>query len=222
MRLIRRAVRWLLRNRRSELNIQNHLDRFTDNIGDIAGNLADFLGAGAEKEWKAQYQKLEKLGVPGDLAAVVSGSSHLYSALGIIEVHESVGVPLKTVANLYFTLGEQLELNWFGNAIAALVPSSHWQALARESFREDLHWQQRALTTGVLKMAENPGALETCVGLWMSQHEVMIARWRSMLEELKATREPEYAMFSVALRELLDLAQSTLHTPLSQEDTASG
>ena len=27
----------------------------------------------------------------------------------------------------------------------------------------------------------------------------------------KSVREPEYAMFSVALRELLDLAQSTMH-----------
>lgn len=32
-----------------------------------------------------------------------------------------------------------------------------------------------------------------------------------MLTELKSVREPEYAMFSVALRELLDLAQSTMH-----------
>ena len=34
-----------------------------------------------------------------------------------------------------------------------------------------------------------------------------------MLSELKGVREPEYAMFSVALRELLDLAQSTMHQP---------
>ncbi|MBO6851803.1 MAG: hypothetical protein JJ867_15300, partial [Marinobacter sp.] len=35
---------------------------------------------------------------------------------------------------------------------------------------------------------------------------------KSMLTELKGVREPEYAMFSVALRELLDLAQSTMHS----------
>ncbi|MFW5824288.1 MAG: NAD-glutamate dehydrogenase, partial [Marinobacter sp.] len=150
-RLVRRTVRWLLRNRRSELNIQSHLDRFTDSISRISANLADYLGAGAEKEWKKGLEKLEQQGVPPDLAAVVAGSSYLYSALGIIEAHESTGVPLKTVANLYYTLGERLDLNWFAIAIAALRPRSHWQALARESFREDLDWQQRALTTGVLR-----------------------------------------------------------------------
>lgn len=220
MRLVRRAVRWLLRNRRSELNIQNHLDRFTDKISGIASQLGDYLGASAEKEWQVQFQKLEKQGVPADLATVISGTSYLYSALGIIEVHETVGAPLKTVANLYYTLGERLELNWFGNAIAALAPSSHWEALARESFREDLHWQQRALTTGVLQMAGAQTDTEACLDLWMEHHQPMIARWRSMLTELRATREPEYAMFSVALRELLDLAQTTLHTAPAQAEPA--
>jgi glutamate dehydrogenase len=37
-----------------------------------------------------------------------------------------------------------------------------------------------------------------------------------MLTELKGVREPEYAMFSVALRELLDLAQTTMHTQLEE------
>ncbi|MFL1406272.1 NAD-glutamate dehydrogenase [Marinobacter sp. M1N3S26] len=216
MRLIRRAVRWLLRNRRSELNIQGHLDRFTDSISRISANLADYLGAGVEKEWRSQNEKLQKQGVPEDLAAVVSGSSYLYSALGIIEVHESAGVPLKTVANLYYTLGERLDLNWFAGAIANLKPTSHWQALARESFREDLDWQQRALTTGVLRMAEDYKQVDACVETWMSQHEVMVRRWKGMLAELKSSRQPEYAMFSVALRELLDLAQSSIHAPLSE------
>ncbi|GGY63964.1 NAD-glutamate dehydrogenase [Marinobacter zhanjiangensis] len=216
MRLMRRSVRWLLRNRRSELNIQSHLDRFTDSISRISANLADYLGAGVEKEWKAQHDKLCKEGVPEDLAAMVSGSSYLYSALGIIEVHESAGVPLKTVANLYYTLGERLDLNWFAGAIANLKPASHWQALARESFREDLDWQQRALTTGVLRMAEDQKQVDACVETWMSQHETMIRRWKGMLAELKNARQPEYAMFSVALRELLDLAQSSIHSPLSE------
>ena len=92
------------------------------------------------------------------------------------------------------------------------MPASHWQALARESFREDLDWQQRALTTGVLKLAGKPEDVPASVESWMASHEPMISRWKTMLTELKGVREPEYAMFSVALRELLDLAQSTMHS----------
>ncbi|WP_166265276.1 NAD-glutamate dehydrogenase [Marinobacter caseinilyticus] len=214
MRLIRRAVRWLLRNRRSELNVQSHMERFADGIGKITTNLPDYLGTQAEAEWQKQYDELRGQSIPDDLAAVASGTSYLYSALGIIEAHEATGMPLKTVANLYYTLGERLELNWFANAIARLAPSSHWQALARESFREDLDWQQRALTAAVLRLAGSADDVNVCIETWMTQYEPMIYRWKTMLAELRNVREPEYAMFSVALRELLDLAQSTYHNPV--------
>lgn len=211
MRLIRRAVRWLLRNRRAELSIQSHMERFADSVWKITADLPDYLGDQARADWKKRHDALVESGLPEELASVVSGTSYLYSSLGIIEAREATGMPLKTVANLYYDLGDKLDLNWFANAIAALVPASHWQALARESFREDLDWQQRALTTGVLKLAEKPADVSICVENWMERHAAMINRWKSMLTELKGVREPEYAMFSVALRELLDLAQTTMH-----------
>ncbi len=213
MRLMRRSVRWLLRNRRAELSIQHHMERFADSVWAITAGLPEYLGDQAKTTWEKRHQALVDAGLPSELASVVSGTGHLYSSLGIIEAHEASGMPLKTVANLYYELGDRLDLNWFASAIASLQPGSHWQALARESFREDLDWQQRALTTGVLKLADKPEDVPACVEAWLSRHQQMIDRWKSMLSELKGVREPEYAMFSVALRELLDLAQSTMHQP---------
>lgn len=213
MRLMRRSVRWLLRNRRAELSIQSHMERFADSAWAITAGLPDYLGEQARQSWEERHKNLLEAGLPRELASVVSGTGYLYSSLGIIEAREATGMPLKTVANLYFELGDRLDLTWFASAIADLQPASHWEALARESFREDLDWQQQALTTGVLKLAEKPADVPACVESWMQQHEQLIDRWKSMLAELKNTREPEYAMFSVALRELLDLAQSTIHQP---------
>jgi glutamate dehydrogenase len=215
-RLIRRAVRWLLRNRRAELSIQSHMERFADNVWMITSDLPEYLGEHARDEWKRRHDELVAEGLPEELASVASGTNYLYSSLGIIEAHEATGMPLKTVANLYYDLGDKLDLNWFARAIANLVPASHWQALARESFREDLDWQQRALTTGVLRIAGKPDDVGVCVDGWMRRHESLINRWKTMLTELKGVREPEYAMFSVALRELLDLAQTTMHTQLEE------
>jgi len=218
MRLMRRSVRWLLRNRRAELSIQHHMERFADSVWAITAGLPEYLGDQARTKWEKRHQALVDAGLPSELASVVSGTGHLYSSLGIIEAHEASGMPLKTVANLYYELGDRLDLNWFASAIADLKPASHWQALARESFREDLDWQQRALTSGVLKLAGKPEDVPASVENWLSRHQQMIDRWKSMLSELKGVREPEYAMFSVALRELLDLAQSTMHQPLVEAE----
>jgi glutamate dehydrogenase len=38
-----------------------------------------------------------------------------------------------------------------------------------------------------------------------------VGRWQVMLTELKATKDPEFPMYSVALRELLDIAQASTH-----------
>lgn len=43
MRLMRRAVRWLLRNRRAELNIQSHMERFADSVWAITSGLPEYL-----------------------------------------------------------------------------------------------------------------------------------------------------------------------------------
>ena len=44
----------------------------------------------------------------------------------------------------------------------------------------------------------------------MKEESVLINRWQTMLSELHAAPAPDFAMFAVANRELLDLAQSSL------------
>lgn len=212
MSLVRRACRWLIRNRRSELNATSNMERFKSGIAKISKALPTYLTGSSAKLWQEKYDSYVSQGVPASLASVVAGASHLYSALGIIEAQEEGNGSLDQVAKIYYLLGNRLELTWFSHQINALTPLTHWQALAREAFREDLDWQQRALTVGLLKISDAPKDINKRVDLWMDQHEELVARWKTMLTEFKATEDAEFSMYSVALRELLDLAQSTVHS----------
>ncbi|MEM8660655.1 MAG: hypothetical protein AAGF35_07215, partial [Pseudomonadota bacterium] len=49
-----------------------------------------------------------------------------------------------------------------------------------------------------------------CVNLWEKKESRLLHRWRQMLTELHASPAPDFAMFAVANRELLDLAQSSM------------
>jgi len=211
MSLMRRACRWLIRNRRSELNVAINMDRFKKGIEKISKSLPSFLTGATKQAWTKKYDKLIEEGVPEAIAATVAGASHLYASLGIIEAQEEGTGSLEMVANIYYVLGNRLDLTWFGQQINSLTPLTHWQALAREAFREDLDWQQRALTVGLLKLKSSPKDIEKRVDEWMIQHEDLVVRWKQMLTEFKATEDAEFSMYSVALRELLDLAQSTVH-----------
>ncbi|MNJ68871.1 NAD-specific glutamate dehydrogenase [compost metagenome] len=112
------------------------------------------------------------------------------------------------VAACYFGIGAELELGWYLQQLNALPVENNWQALARESLRDDLDWQQRAITIAVLQMAEGPLEIDNRLTLWLAQNQPLVARWRNLLAELRAASGSDYAVYAVANRELQDLAQS--------------
>ena len=115
------------------------------------------------------------------------------------------------VADAYFSVGEHLAVNWFIEQVNALPTTNHWEAMARESFRDDLDWQLRSLTVGILRSHGNDMELEEAIAHWKTEQEVLGTRWQNMLADLRSRDELSYPMIAVALRELLDLAQASRH-----------
>lgn len=146
--------------------------------------------------------------MPESLAAVTSGAAYLYSALGIIEAEHQTDCPLLDVAGVYFDLGESLSLSWFRQKINELPSSTHWDALARETLRDDLDHQQRSLTEAVVVRLEGKDAQEEIMA-WKLDQQDLVKRWDDMLSELQNAPSISFQMVSVALRELLDLAQAS-------------
>lgn len=208
MRLVRRATRWFLRSRRHELDAARDVAHFAPRVAELAGRLDELLEGPAREQWLSRFQSYVEAGAPEDLARVVAGTSHLYTLLPIIEASDVTGQDTARVAEAYFAIGGALDLSWYLQQITNLSVESSWQSLAREAFRDDLDWQQRAITVSVLQMTDAPDDMEARVALWLEQHRPLVERWRTMLAELRAASGSDYAMYAVADRELMDLAQS--------------
>ncbi|HHW1921600.1 TPA: NAD-glutamate dehydrogenase GdhB [Pseudomonas aeruginosa] len=211
MRLGRRATRWFLRSRRNELDAARDVAHFGPRIAALGLKLNELLEGPTRELWQARYQTYVDAGVPELLARMVAGTSHLYTLLPIIEASDVTGQDTAEVAKAYFAVGSALDLTWYLQQITNLPVENNWQALAREAFRDDLDWQQRAITVSVLQMQDGPKEVEARVGLWLEQHLPLVERWRAMLVELRAASGTDYAMYAVANRELMDLAQSSQH-----------
>ncbi len=211
MRLGRRATRWFLRSRRNELDAARDVAHFAPKIAELAGKLDELLEGPARAQWLERYEGFVQAGAPEGLARMVAGTSHLYTLLPIIEAADVTGQSAAEVAVAYFTVGSRLELAWYLQQINALPVDSNWQALAREAFRDDLDWQQRAITVSVLQSKDGPQAIEQRMLAWLKQNKLAVARWKAMLAELRAASSADYAMYAVANRELVDLAQSGQH-----------
>ncbi len=208
MRLGRRATRWFLRSRRNELDAGRDVAHFGPHIAALGLKLDELLEGPTREVWQARYQAYVEAGVPELLARMVAGTTHLYTLLPIIEASDVTGQNAADVAKVYFAVGSALDVTWYLQQISSLPVENNWQALAREAFRDDIDWQQRAITVSVLQMPDGPSDVEERLALWLEQHALMVERWRAMLVELRAASGTDYAMYAVANRELLDLAMS--------------
>ena len=207
--LVKRTVRWLLRNRRRDLSPGILIDQFSPAVARLPEAFSTLLRGSTADHYQNLIEHYLDQGVEQSLAESVAGTYYSYMALGIIQAAADAEAPLLDVANLYFAIGEKLQLDWFSSQIMATKVENEWQALARDTYLEDLEWQQRTLAVGALKHLDENRNLLRCMERWEAQEALLLQRWSQMLIELQAAAAPDFAMLAVANRELLDLAQST-------------
>ena len=145
--LIRRSSRWFIRNRRAALESGfKKISGFKASIQTLVKALPQLLVGKVQEDWEQQTEAFVECGVPEPLARYIAGASDMYPLLGIIEAAREIDADVVRVGEAFFSLANKLEIDWFARQVAEIKVDSHWQALAREAFRDDLEWQMRALT----------------------------------------------------------------------------
>ena len=211
MRKIRRATRWFLRNRRSYLNPASEVELFAPGMRHINEHLPQLLTGDALAEWNTNSQKFRDLGLPEELVKRVAHPADLYSGLSVVEAARNANQDINQLAQIYFAVGNYLSLPWFANQISNLPVDNYWQAMAREAYLSDLESQLRSLSISLIRFKDEQISLDELISRWSEQHKRLIARWKTMVNELQAVNGTDFAMIAVALRDLLDLAQASQH-----------
>ncbi|WP_299230384.1 NAD-glutamate dehydrogenase [uncultured Halomonas sp.] len=208
MRLIRRATRWLLRSR-TGLDTRQCIDFFAPRLVAIREGIGERLSGEERESWEARRDELVEAGVPESLAANVAAAGSLYAGLGIIQAARQTDVAPEQVAEVFYAIGNRLQLPWMIRRITELKVRDSWQAQARETFRDDIDRQQLALTVSVLQMEEGADDSSARVEQWLERHDAMHARWCRLIEQVGSGGQGGFPLFAVAVRELVDLAESS-------------
>jgi hypothetical protein len=142
--LLKQATRWLL-DRRDELPGHRRGGAATqpgrhgaDRLpaGGAAGQPAGALrGRGAA---------LRRYRPAAPLARKVAALAPMHTALDIIALAENCRVGVRHAADVYFRVGDQLELDWLSDQVDPAVEGM-WQAKARGSLRDNLYGLHRAV-----------------------------------------------------------------------------
>jgi glutamate dehydrogenase len=208
-RLIRRVTRWLIRHRRRSLDLKKEVPVFATALQGLYGQWEQLLMGNALQEWQIGKSRLVSMGVSEELSGFVAAAHHLYAVMGIVEASSRIGQSIEKVASVFFVVGERLHLHWVSKQIHEFQALNQWQALARESLQDDLNWQQLAITQAVLAAAGSNDGADLMVDEWVKGHQSMVGRWLSLQRQMRASGTMDQAVFTVAIRELMDLAQSS-------------
>lgn len=207
MRLIRRATRWFVRQHLG-LSTQDTIEYFAPRLAQLQEGIGELLSGEELSAWNTRRDELLEAGVPDALASTVAASSSLYAGLGIIQAARLTNEKPQRVAEVLYEIGSRLELPWMIQQVTQLEVRDAWQAQARETFRDDIERQQLALTTSVLKLDAGSRDTQERVAQWLDQHADLHRRWCRLIEEVRGGSEGGFALFAVAVRELVDLAES--------------
>ena len=211
IRRVRRGTRWFLRNRRLNLNPKVDVPYFKEGLSVVYKATANAVEGSAREEWLARSRLFEELNVPEDWSLKLAMADNLFSGLGVIESARQANADTELVTEVFFELLDKLDLNWFASQLSDVNVETYWQALARESYLDDLEAQLRQLTITLVNMRTDVCTIDQIIENWCSSNEPLILRWKQMITEVQSSPGTDYAMFAVALRELLDLVIATDH-----------
>jgi glutamate dehydrogenase len=206
VRFLRRTARWFLRCRHMGLEMADIIRCYAEGVSVLKQALPGLLGEKNQQNYLEQTEHYQALGLPEALAYELTANRTLFFAMDIIEIADEQDLSVEKVGELYFKVGEFLDLAWVRMHLVEHPSENHWEALSREALRDDLDAQQRELTAAIL-MLEDKDGLQT----WATMHASLIKRWHVIVAELRATSVLNYTMFFVTIRELLNLTQITVN-----------
>ncbi len=208
-KLLERASQWLLRNRRSPIDIEAVVGQLRGGVLALAEALPGLLQPAQQEEFKQVWQSYVDAGVAEDLARDVVSLPVLYSGLDITDVAIQSELPVTDVARIYFQLAEQLQMTWLHDSISNLPATTHWQRRARAALLSGLYDQGRALAADVLRSSDADATVEQRLEQWLGRNRALVDRCLAMFTDLQSSgQQPDLAMLSVALREAGNLAQA--------------
>ena len=113
---------------------------------------------------------------------------------------------MQGVADVFYGLGESLELKWLRGHVESLVVTGQWHARARANLRDELFTQQKLLVERVL---QSSGRGADPVAEWIADNELKVKRLMDMMQNMKNHSDMDYATIAVAVRSLAQLLNET-------------
>jgi glutamate dehydrogenase len=207
-RLVTRATRWLVGNRRPPLDIAAAVADYAPGAASLQEALPELLSGLDSHGWTARLQQFGGPGVPSRLASWAAAMDALFFTFDIVESVRGTDQPVGIAGTIHFGLERRLELDWLRDRILDLPRADIWQTLARSALRDDLYKTHRAITAAILKATSTDGAADAAIDRWVRARGPSVERYIAKLRDVRTAPGNEFATLLVAVGGLADLISS--------------
>ncbi|MEO3746329.1 NAD-glutamate dehydrogenase [Plantactinospora sp. B5E13] len=207
-RLLDRAVRWLVTNRRSPIDVPTEIDRLSDGVARLLPELGNLFVGGERAALEAHIEFSVERGLPRDLAERATRLMYSFGLLDVVETAAGTGRDVGEVASVYFVLSDRFRVDSLLSKISLLPREDRWQTLARMALRYDLYAALAALTAEVLGATSADLPPEERVQEWERSNAISITRTRKAIGEFDESRA-DLAALSVLLRQIRTLVRTS-------------
>ena len=193
-----RAVMWLLRHRKTPVDIAAAVAEFRPGIAALSVGLDGQLRGRMRQQAFATEAGRLAANVPEALAQRSVLWPLLHTGFDVVDLAARTDHSLQTVATVYWHVFDQLDLVWLWDAIGRLPRSNRWQTQARAALRDDM-------LAAMADLAEDALAAGS-VADWAAANERMVTRAMALFTEIRRVDTHDLTTLSVALRQLRNLA----------------
>ncbi|MDF2894113.1 MAG: putative NAD-dependent glutamate dehydrogenase [Rhodococcus erythropolis] len=206
-RLLDRATRWFLANRKQPVSVDIEINRYLADVRRLSHGVSGWLRGAERRAVDTSYQSYSAAGVGEALARRIAEGLYRFSLLDIIDVAHDLERAAADVASIYFAMSDHLNVDRWLIAVSALDRGFRWHTLARLSLRDDLYRSVRLLTRDVLVTTGDEDTAEARIERWEKDNHARIGRARKTLHGVEATRVLDLAAVSVAARHIRSMAE---------------
>lgn len=200
-RLLDRAVRWFVNHAARGTSVQEDVEAFAEHIRPLYGRLEEHLREEDRRRVAAKREAARSAGMPEQLADWVGEVFESFSLLDIAALAAELDVDSADVADVYFAVYAEFDIDALLVRITDQPRRDKWQALARGAQRDELYRAVREVTESVLTTTE-PGDAETRLLSWREAHEAKISRVEKLVDEVNQVSRDNVASLTVLLRHL--------------------
>ncbi|MEH0983152.1 NAD-glutamate dehydrogenase [Micromonospora sp. CPCC 205556] len=207
-RLVDRAVRWLVTNRRSPIDVPAEIARLRDGVARLLPNLEERFYGSERESLAAHIDSMSAKGLPRELAEQATRLMYSFGLLDVVETATTTGRDVGEVASVYFVLSDLFRVDSLLSKISLLPREDRWQTLARMALRYDLYAALAALTAEVLGSTADSLPPHERVQEWEESNATSIHRARRAMGEFDESRA-DLAALSVLLRQIRTLVRTS-------------